>query len=267
MSEIETKPAEGDNPPAPEPTEPTPTEPKPVLDRVPPASEPPKPKPVWDRVPEKFRRETPEETVEALLTGYSSIVKDWSKVYDDIESIIEASGLDRDELVKTYTEKGAFTDEQYEAFRTKARLGKAAVDRIAGREVEEAKRYQESITQAAVEAAGGPSELEELKRFAAEHLSSDELESYNALLDNITPSKARDAVALLKAKRDAKGGGKARAPVSGSVPPPSGGGAKNATELREAIRKVQRPDLTDDERGRLYRFISETPASIKQEIR
>lgn len=263
MSEIETKPAEGDNPPAPEQTEPT---------------------PVWDRVPEKFRRETPEETVEALLTGYSSIEKEWSKrqsldikpgdappaeppVYDDIESIIEASGLDRDELVKTYTEKGAFTDEQYEAFRTKARLGKAAVDRIAGREVEEAKRYQESITQAAVEAAGGPSELEELKRFAAEHLSSDELESYNALLDNITPSKARDAVALLKAKRDAKGGGKARAPVSGSVPPPSGGGAKNATELREAIRKVQRPDLTDDERGRLYRFISETPASIKQEIR
>jgi len=206
-------------------------------------------KPKWSEVvPENLRRETPEETIEALAKSYTELRKKLSSgehkkqgedptikpdgdadTVLDHEKMLVKAGLDPDDVRKTIENDGQLSEEQIQKIARANRLDESVVrDYIEGqraRAMHMAQKFQR-LESVAAEVAGGQDSFENLKAWAAANMESDSevadvVNLYNKVVQdpNAGESSIRLAVEGLVRVHKQKTGSSTGSPVSsGSLP-------------------------------------------------
>lgn len=147
---------------------------------------------------------------------------------DKANELVEAAGLNMDQMAEHYYDNGGLSDDHYEALE-KAGIPRAYVDQyIAGVEAQAAQMRDQIFQE-----VGGEDQFAVMAQWAAANLSDDELSQYNEAVDSGDMSVVRSAVMSLafryqrEAGRDPQlvGGG------NGAV-----GGFESLAQLTEAMK-------------------------------
>jgi hypothetical protein len=176
----------------------------------------------------------------------------------DIDGLFKAVGLDNKAFGETLVKNRSIDDDAFAKFKNIEvkgadgkvyRLNKDALNAIFVGQVEAAeikaarvKETQEQVRQNAFQIAGGKQEdYENLMRWAASNLDSDEAKARNAAITGTDTKAALDAVRLVKAKYDeANRGFKA---IVGTMPATIGNAPKNLAELKDLNKRAQEGDI------------------------
>jgi hypothetical protein len=176
----------------------------------------------------------------------------------DIDGLFKAVGLDNKAFGETLVKNRSIDDDAFAKFKNIEvkgadgkvyRLNKDALNSIFVGQVEAAeikaarvKETQEQVRQNAFQIAGGKQEdYENLMRWAASNLDSDEAKARNAAITGTDTKAALDAVRLVKAKYDeANRGFKA---IVGTMPATIGNAPKNLAELKDLNKRAQEGDI------------------------
>lgn len=159
--------------------------------------------------------------------------------FDDPESAIAAAGLDRNELVKSWVEKGSFSPEQYEAL-SKVGVGKAAAHAFARAEQMAAENRQLRVAQEIERAAamvGGRDKVDALLKEAGSFVPKDRVPVLNEML-----SRGEVVEAVLAIQGYAGRANRSDFAVGGGSPGPAA--PKTIAEENELLAKAVRGDTS-----------------------
>lgn len=155
-----------------------------------------------------------------------------------VTGVVEAAGLDMQALGQKITEKGDLDDSDYEAL-AKQGVSKEMVQQyVSGQQAIAAKLVSDLHSQ-----VGGEEQFNELIGWAAENLSKDEIEAFNATVDNGTPAAVKLALKGLEAQRTAAEGSKPNL-IGGTRQGATGGDVYRSTA--EVTAAMSDPRYTKD---------------------
>lgn len=186
-------------------------------------------RPGW--LPEKFK--SPED----LAKAYAELEKKISQPKteapaggDEADKAVQAAGLNMEDLQSRYMANGQLEDSDYEA------LAKIGIDRdmvdsyIAGQEA-----LVENIRLSAFNQVGGEDNYRSMVTWAAQNLTQDERDAYDAAMDDPNPSSRSLAIAGLHAKWTAAVGAEPSL-VTGETGQDTGDAFRSPAELTAAMR-------------------------------
>lgn len=176
-------------------------------------------------------QEGEEETPKPKTKDKSEVKSEGNDAEENVEQkareAVENAGVDFDALRASYDANGELTDEDYEALE-KGGIPRHLVDEfIAGQEA------RRSVIEGQVfDAVGGKESYSRLTEWAADHLSEEEIEIYNAEVNSGNPARIMFAVNGLKAQFDRAEGFEPSRQITGKAGGLDGGSYQSWEQVR-----------------------------------